>query len=100
MTQTSNMVRNRKDIAKIICEKLGVNPHRADDCVVAILDSIVDWVAKGDSIQLRNFGTLYPQIREERMARLISENTMMRVPQRIKPKFRASKYFEGKCNNK
>ena len=94
------MVRNRKDITKIVCEKLSVNPHRADDCVVAILNSIVDWVANGDSIQLRNFGTLYPQIREERMARLISENTMMRVPQRIKPKFRASRFFEDKCNNK
>lgn len=94
------MVRNRKDIAKIVCETLGVKPQRADDCVVAILESIVDWVANGDSIQLRNFGTLYPQIQEERMARKISENTMMRIPKRIKPKFRASNFFEDKCNNK
>ena len=100
MTQIFNMVRKREDITKIICDRLGVNPYKAENCVVAILESIVDWVANGDSIQLRNFGTLYPQIQEERMARKISENTMMRIPKRIKPKFRASRFFEDKCNNK
>lgn len=100
MTQSLNMIRKREDITNIICDRLCVNPYKAESCVVAILESIVDWVANGDSIQLRNFGTLYPQVQEERMARRISENTMMRVPKRIKPKFRASKYFEDKCNNK
>ena len=94
------MVRNRKDIAKIVCDTLGVNPHKADGCVVAILESVMDWVANGDSVQLRNFGTLQPQKREERMARHINRNVMLRVPQRVKPKFRASNFFIDKCNNK
>lgn len=97
---TSNMIKKREDIVKIICDTLDVNYSNADRCVVTILDNIMGWVANGDSIQLRNFGTLFPQLQKERLARSIKECKMVSVPQRIKPKFRASKTFYDKCNHR
>jgi nucleoid DNA-binding protein len=94
------MVRSRNDIINIITENLGVNAYKAENCVVAILDNIMEWVANGDEIQLRGFGSLKPQHQAARKARVVKEDRFIEVPARIKPKFTPSKLFYDKCNNK
>ena len=92
------MVKKRTDIAKVIADKLDVNIYQAKECVEAILDNMMEWVANGDSIQLRNFGVLYAQERDERKARNISKGTTVVVPAQKKPKFKPSSVFLDKCN--
>lgn len=94
------MNRTRLDLAEIVARRLDVSMYAADNCVDEILKSIMSWVSDGDEIQLRGFGTLFPQKQEARKARVVKENRMIEVPSRIKPKFKPSKNFLDKCNNK
>ncbi len=89
----------KKDIAKEITNNLGVDIQSAEQCVDAILNTIVEWVARGEKLEIRGFGTLYPKAYKERLGRVVKRNTSVVIPACVKPKFKASPTFIEKCNN-
>ena len=90
----------KKDIAKELAKNLGVDIESADRCVDAMLNTIMDWIAYGEKIKIRGFGTLYPKAYKERIGRVVKRNTTVVVPACVKPKFKASPTFVEMCNKK
>lgn len=90
----------KKDIAKELVKNLGVDIHSAEQCVDAMLNTIMDWIAYGEKLEIRGFGTLYPKAYKERIGRVVKRNTTVVVPACVKPKFKPSPTFVEKCNNK
>lgn len=94
------MTKKRKDIANIIAKHFNVNESVADACVLEILDEIRNWIANGDDIEIRGFGTLYAAKQEARLGRVVKRGEEVVIPARMKPKFRPTKSFIEMCNNK
>ena len=94
------MTRTRKDIAAIIAKYCNVKEYYAEGCVSEILKNVIEWIANGDDLELRGFGTLYPKTLAPRKARVVKRGLEIEVPERIKPKFKTSKKFYERLNNK
>ena len=90
----------KKDIAKELVKNLGVDIHSAEQCVDAMLNTIIDWIADGEKLEIRGFGTLYPKAYKERTGRVVKRNITVVVPACVKPKFKASPTFVKMCNKK
>lgn len=94
------MGKNKKDIVIELKRNLGVDIHSAEQCVDAMLNTIMDWIAYGEKLEIRGFGTLYPKAYKERIGRVVKRNTTVVVPACVKPKFKPSPTFVEKCNKK
>ena len=94
------MGKNKKDLVIELKRNLGVDIECADRCVDIILNTIMDWIANGEKLEIRGFGTLYPKAYKERIGRVVKRNTSVVVPACVKPKFKPSPTFVEKCNNK
>ena len=61
--------------------------------VEAFMASVKKTMANGENIYLRGFGTLLNKTRKEKIARNISKNTTLVVPEHQIPAFKPSKEF-------
>lgn len=94
------MGKNKKDLVIELKKNLGVDIHSAEQCIDSMLNTIIEWVANGEKLEIRGFGTLYPKAYKERIGRVVKRNTTVVVPACVKPKFKPSPTFVEKCNNK
>ncbi|BAV95208.1 DNA-binding protein HU [Ichthyobacterium seriolicida] len=67
--------------------------------VESFMSEIKDSLAGGDNVYLRGFGSFVIKQRAEKLARNISKNTTIIVPQRSVPVFKASKEFKDIVKN-
>lgn len=94
------MTRTKKDIAAIIAKYCNVKEYYAEGCVSEILKNVIEWIANGDNVKLRGFGTLYPKVLAPTKARIVKRGLEIEVPERIKPKFKTGKKFYERLNSK
>ena len=60
---------NKTELIAAVAEKAGISKKDADNAVNAVIDSIMEAVAKEEKVQLVGFGTFEVRSRNERQGR-------------------------------
>ena len=88
------------ELVKKISQRTGIERQE----VIAVLESMMinvkEFVASGETIYLRGFGSFGPKIRAKKTARNISNNTTIIIPEHTAPYFKPSKSFVKKVMQK
>ena len=86
------MTLTKRDIVVRISEETGMIQSQVFDVVQKTLDQIAEALAKGDKVELRNFGIFDVKIRKARVGRNPNRpETDVPIPARAMVKFKAGK---------
>ncbi len=86
------MTLTKRDIVVRISEETGLIQTQVFDVVQKTLDQIAESLAKGDKVELRNFGVFDVKIRKARVGRNPNRpETDVPIPARAMVKFKAGK---------
>ena len=86
------MTLTKRDIVVRISEETGMIQSQVFDVVQKTLDQIAEALAKGDKVELRNFGVFDVKIRKARVGRNPNRpETDVPIPARAMVKFKAGK---------
>jgi len=92
MNQPNPMTLTKRDIVVRISEETGLIQSQVFDVVQKTLDMIAEALAKGDKVELRNFGVFDVKIRKARVGRNPNEPEKdVPIPARAMVKFKAGK---------
>ncbi len=95
MNQSENpnpMTLTKRDLVVRISEETGLIQTQVFDVVQKTLDYIADALAKGDKVELRNFGVFEVKIRKARIGRNPNKPDIdVPIPARSMVKFKAGK---------
>ena len=86
---------NKTELISSVAEKAAISKKEADAVVSAVLDSIVETLAKGEKVQLVGFGTFEVRERSERMGRDPRTNSPMKIAASKAPAFKAGQAFKN-----
>jgi nucleoid DNA-binding protein len=90
--QIKAMTLTKRDIVIRISEETGLIQTQVFDVVQKTLDHIAEALAKGDKVELRNFGVFDVKIRKARVGRNPNKpETDVPIPARAMVKFKAGK---------
>ncbi len=87
---------NKGELVDKIAEKANVTKKDADSILSAVLDVILDTVAKGEKVTLVGFGTFEARDRQAREGRNPSTGEPIKIPATKVPAFSAGKLFKDK----
>ena len=85
---------NKTELISAVAEKAGISKKDADSAVNAVINSIVEAVAKEEKVQLVGFGTFEVRSRNERQGRDPRTNKPITIPASKIPAFKAGKAFK------
>ncbi len=85
---------NKGELIDAIAQKTSVNKKQADEVLTAVLETIVDTVAKGEKVTLVGFGSFEPRERKAREGRNPKTGDKMEIPATVVPAFAAGKSFK------
>ena len=86
------MTLTKRDLVLRICEDTGLVQQHVFDIVQRTFDHIVKALAKGEKVELRNFGIFEIRVRKARMGRNPSApGTEVPIPERSVVKFKAGR---------
>ena len=83
----------KADIVNEIAKSTGVEKIQVQAIVEAFMDSVKDAMAQGQNVYLRGFGSFIIKKRAMKVARNISKNTTITIPEHNIPAFKPSKSF-------
>lgn len=86
----------KADIVSEIAKKTGVEKTQVQTIVESFMDSVKDSMASGSNVYLRGFGSFIIKKRAEKVARNISRNTTITIPEHNIPAFKPAKSFAAK----
>jgi nucleoid DNA-binding protein len=94
-TDSTNLT--KREIVLEIYEKTGFPQKQIQDTVQMTLDIIMDALAAGRNVELRNFGVLEVQVRKARVGRNPNKpETEVVIPERAVVKFKSGKILKQK----
>ncbi len=85
---------NKVELVAAVAEKTGLSKKDAEKAVAAVLDTVVDAVAKGDKVQVVGFGTFEVRARAARTGRNPQTKETITIPASKQPVFKAGKAFK------
>ena len=85
----------KADIVSEIAKKTGVEKNQIQTIVEAFMDSVKAAMAEGQNVYLRGFGSFIIKKRAMKVARNISKNTTITIPEHNIPAFKPSKSFSN-----
>ena len=85
----------KADIVNQIAKSTGVEKIQVQAIVEAFMDSVKAAMAKGQNVYLRGFGSFIIKKRAMKVARNISKNTTITIPEHNIPAFKPSKTFSN-----
>jgi len=85
----------RSDIVKKVSKETGLSAKDTEKIVDIILESVVDYVQKGNKLELRGFGTFMVKQRAGRIARNLKTNEDLPLPSRKVIYFKAGKELKN-----
>ncbi|MBQ5594340.1 MAG: integration host factor subunit beta [Alistipes sp.] len=85
----------KADIVNEIAKSTGVEKVQVQAIVEAFMDSVKGAMIKGENVYLRGFGSFIIKKRAEKVARNISKNTTITIPEHNIPAFKPAKSFVG-----
>ena len=86
----------KADIVTEIAKKTGVEKVQIQAIVESFMDEIKDSLGRGENVYLRGFGSFIVKTRAEKVARNISKNTTITIPEHKIPAFKPAKTFAAK----
>lgn len=78
----------KAEIVAEISKETGIERDKALRVVEALMVKIKDHTLQGEDVFFRGFGTFTTKVRAEKMARLISKNQTIIVPEHLVPFFK------------
>ncbi len=92
------------ELVKKISQRTGIERQDVIAVIESMMINVKQFVAEGETIYLRGFGSFGPKRKAEKTARNISNNTTIIIPEHMAPHFKPSKSFVKKVmhntNNK
>ena len=85
----------KADIVNQIAKSTGVEKIQVQAIVEAFMDSVKAAKAEGQNVYLRGFGSFIIKKRAMKVARNISKNTTITIPEHNIPAFKPSKRFSS-----
>ena len=85
----------KADIVTEIAKQTGVEKVQIQAIVESFMDEIKDSLGRGENVYLRGFGSFIVKTRAEKVARNISKNTTITIPEHNIPAFKPAKSFAG-----
>ncbi|MFR9591859.1 MAG: HU family DNA-binding protein [Rikenellaceae bacterium] len=85
----------KADIISKISQQTGIEKATVQSIVEAFMESVKSTMAEGNNVYLRGFGSFIIKKRAEKMARNISKNTTIVIPEHNVPAFKPSKTFSA-----
>jgi DNA-binding protein HU-beta len=89
----------KAEIVKQMSTRTGVEPEIATACMDALLDIIKDALIHDGHIHFRDFGTFFVKRRAPKIARNITTNTAIQLPERYVPVFKPTKMLAAMIND-
>lgn len=86
----------KADIVTEIAKKTGVEKVQIQAIVESFMEEIKDSMGRGENVYLRGFGSFIIKTRAEKVARNISKNTTITIPEHKIPAFKPAKTFAAK----
>ena len=86
----------KADIVTEIAKRTGVEKVQIQAIVETFMDEIKDSLGRGENVYLRGFGSFIIKTRAEKVARNISKNTTITIPEHNSPAFKPAKTFTAK----
>jgi len=83
----------KADLVRAISQETGIILSDTKMIVDALLSNIRKSMVRGEHIELRGFGTFKNKKRKARIARNPNTGEIVRLPERIVPTFKFSKFF-------
>lgn len=83
----------KADLVNQIAAQTGLDKTSVLAVVEALMKDIKGSIVKRENVYLRGFGTFQTKVRKEKVARNISKNTTIVVPEHAIPSFKPSKEF-------
>jgi DNA-binding protein HU-beta len=87
---------NKGELVDAIASKVSVTKKEADAILTAMMDTIMDSVAKDEKVTLVGFGTFEARQRQAREGRNPSTGEAIKIPATTVPAFSAGKQFKEK----
>ena len=81
------------ELVKKISQRTGIERQDVIAVVESMMINVKEFVAEGETIYLRGFGSFGPKRKAEKTARNISNNTTIIIPEHMAPHFKPSKSF-------
>ena len=86
----------KADIVSEIAKSTGVEKVQVQAIVEAFMESIKPALAQKNNVYLRGFGSFIVKKRAKKVARNISKNTTITIPEHNIPAFKPAKSFAAK----
>lgn len=83
----------KADIVSEIAKKTGVEKFVVQQIIESFMDSIKNSLVSGNNVYLRGFGSFIIKKRAQKVARNISKNITITIPEHNIPAFKPSKTF-------
>jgi len=83
----------KADIVTKISEETGVDKDAVLTVIEAFMATVKNSLASGNEVFLRGFGSFIIKTRKQKIARNISKNTSLVIPQHNIPAFKPAKTF-------
>lgn len=83
----------KADIVKKISESTGIENLTVQKTIEAFMETVKDSLADGRNVYLRGFGSFIVKKRAEKVARNISKNTTIIIPEHFVPSFKPADVF-------
>ncbi|MFI3286483.1 MAG: HU family DNA-binding protein [Rikenellaceae bacterium] len=86
----------KADIVSEIAKTTGVEKLQVQTIVEAFMETVKDSMAANNNVYLRGFGSFIVKKRAQKVARNISKNTTITIPEHNIPAFKPAKSFTAK----
>lgn len=86
----------KADIVSEIAKCTGVEKMQVQTIVEAFMESVKDSLIQNNNVYLRGFGSFIVKKRAKKVARNISKNTTITIPEHNIPAFKPAKSFAAK----
>ncbi|HCD53496.1 MAG TPA: integration host factor subunit beta [Balneolaceae bacterium] len=88
----------KADIVDIISSSVGLTKVETEAVVNGFMETVIDSLKRGDTIELRGFGSFKVVKRAQRVARNPKTNQEVIVPEQYAPVLKVSKDFKESVN--
>lgn len=85
---------NKTDLIQLVADKIGFTKKDSEKAVNAVLEGIMETVAKGEKVQIIGFGTFEKRERAAKIGRNPSTGQQIKIPATSVPAFKAGKGFK------
>ena len=83
----------KADVVKKVCEDTGIGKLTAEKAVEAFMEIVKESMIQGGKVYLRGFGSFIVKKRASKVARNISKNTTVIIPEHFIPSFKPADTF-------